>query len=67
MAYVEFYVSQRVFLRKLGRTARPVYGFKYRLCSPQEFGGLSGQIMKSYRTAKLSLTADEARYASEMQ
>lgn len=52
---------------KAGLTARGVYGFKQRLCSLQEFGGLSGQIMKSYRTAKLSLTADEARYASEMQ
>ena len=40
---------------------------KGRLRLSPEFGGLSGQIMKSYRTAKLSLTADEARYASEMQ
>jgi len=40
---------------------------KGRLRLSPEFGGLSGQIMKSYRTAKLTLTADEARYASEMQ
>ena len=40
---------------------------KGRLRLSPEFGGLSGQIMKSYQTAKLSLTADEARYASEMQ
>lgn len=40
---------------------------KGRLRLSPEFGGISGQIMKSYRTAKLSLTADEARYASEMQ
>ena len=40
---------------------------KGRLRLSPEFGGLSGQLMKSYRTAKLTLTADEARYASEMQ
>jgi DNA-binding IclR family transcriptional regulator len=32
-----------------------------------KFGGFSGQIIKSFQTAKLRLTEDEARYASEMQ
>jgi DNA-binding IclR family transcriptional regulator len=38
---------------------------KWRL-SPK-FGGFAGQIIKSFQTAKLRLTEDEARYASEMQ
>ncbi|MDR0387259.1 MAG: hypothetical protein LBH57_04410 [Treponema sp.] len=32
-----------------------------------KFGGFSGQIIKSFQVAKLRLTEDEARYASEMQ
>ena len=31
------------------------------------FGGLAGRIMRSYQEAKLRLTEEEARYASEMQ
>jgi len=31
------------------------------------FGGLAGTIMKCFQAAKLRLTEDEARYASEMQ
>jgi hypothetical protein len=40
-------------------------GGKWRL-SPK-FGGFAGQIIKSFQVAKLRLTEDEARYASEMQ
>jgi len=40
-------------------------GGKWRL-SPK-FGGFAGHIMKSFQTARLRLTEDEARYASEMQ
>ena len=40
-------------------------GDRWRL-SP-EFGGIAGQIMKSYQTAKLKLSEEEARYASAMQ
>mgnify|MGYP002624357076 CR=1 FL=1 len=32
-----------------------------------KFGGISGQIAKSYQKARLSLTEEEARYASAMQ
>ena len=32
-----------------------------------KFGGISGQIAKSYQKARLSLSEDEARYASAMQ
>ena len=32
-----------------------------------DFGGIAGQIMKSFQTAKLKLSEDEARYASAMQ
>jgi DNA-binding IclR family transcriptional regulator len=32
-----------------------------------KFGGFSGQIIKGFQTARLRLTEDEARYASEMQ
>jgi len=32
-----------------------------------EFGGFANSIMKGFREAKLRLTEDEARYASEMQ
>jgi len=38
---------------------------KWRL-SPK-FGGFAGQIIKCFQTAKLRLSEDEARYASEMQ
>jgi DNA-binding IclR family transcriptional regulator len=38
---------------------------KWRL-SPK-FGGFAGQIIKSFQVAKLRLTEDEARYATEMQ
>jgi len=38
---------------------------KWRM-SPK-FGGFAGTIMKCFQTAKLRLTEDEARYASEMQ
>jgi DNA-binding IclR family transcriptional regulator len=33
----------------------------------QKFGGFAGQIIKSFQAARLRLTEDEARYASEMQ
>ena len=32
-----------------------------------KFGGFAGTIIKCFQTAKLRLTEDEARYASEMQ
>ena len=32
-----------------------------------EFGGIAGQIMKSFQAAKLKLSEEEARYASAMQ
>jgi DNA-binding IclR family transcriptional regulator len=38
---------------------------KWRM-SPK-FGGFAGQIIKSFQVAKLRLTEEEARYASEMQ
>jgi DNA-binding IclR family transcriptional regulator len=38
---------------------------KWRM-SPK-FGGLAGQMIKCFQTARLRLTEDEARYASEMQ
>lgn len=38
---------------------------KWRL-SPR-FGGIAGQIMKSFQKARLLLTQEEARYASAMQ
>jgi len=31
------------------------------------FGGIAGQIMKSYQTAKLKLSEEEAQYATAMQ
>ncbi len=31
------------------------------------FGGLAGQIIKSYQKARLQLSEEEAKYASEMQ
>ena len=40
-------------------------GDRWRL-SP-EFGGIANQLMKSYQTAKLKLSEEEARYASAMQ
>lgn len=33
----------------------------------EKFGGVAGQIMKSYQKARLTLTEEEARYASAMQ
>jgi DNA-binding IclR family transcriptional regulator len=38
---------------------------KWRM-SPK-FGGFAGSIIKCFQSAKLRLTEDEARYASEMQ
>jgi len=32
-----------------------------------KFGGFAGTMMKCFQTARLRLTEDEARYASEMQ
>jgi hypothetical protein len=32
-----------------------------------KFGNFAGTIIKCFQTAKLRLTEDEARYASEMQ
>jgi len=32
-----------------------------------EFGGIAGQIMKSYKTARLELSRDEERYITAMQ
>jgi len=40
-------------------------GSRWRL-SPA-FGGIAGRIMRSYQEAKLRLTEEEAKYASEMQ
>ncbi|MDR0585366.1 MAG: hypothetical protein LBG57_13620 [Treponema sp.] len=40
-------------------------GGRWRL-SPA-FGGIAGHIMRSYQEARLRLTEEEARYASEMQ
>jgi DNA-binding IclR family transcriptional regulator len=40
-------------------------GSRWRL-SPA-FGGIAGHIMRSYQEARLRLTEEEARYASEMQ
>jgi len=40
-------------------------GARWRL-SPT-FGGFAGRIMRSYQEARLRLTEEEARYASEMQ
>lgn len=47
-----------------GGAERNAHG-RWRL-SPK-FGGISGQIMKSFQTARLLLTQEEARYASAMQ
>jgi hypothetical protein len=41
------------------------YRGKWRM-SPK-FAGLSGTVMKCFQTARLKLTEEEARYASEMQ
>lgn len=49
---------------KFGMVERNSKG-RWRL-SPR-FGGLAGQIAKSYQKARLSLSEDEARYASAMQ
>jgi DNA-binding IclR family transcriptional regulator len=40
-------------------------GSRWRL-SPA-FGGIAGHIMRSYQEARLRLTEEEAKYASEMQ
>lgn len=40
-------------------------GARWRL-SPA-FGGIAGRIMRSYQEARLRLSEEEARYASEMQ
>jgi DNA-binding IclR family transcriptional regulator len=40
-------------------------GGRWRL-SPA-FGGIAGRIMRSYQEARLRLTEEEAKYASEMQ
>jgi DeoR/GlpR family transcriptional regulator of sugar metabolism len=40
-------------------------GGRWRL-SPA-FGGIAGHIMRSYQEARLRLTEEEAKYASEMQ
>jgi hypothetical protein len=32
-----------------------------------KFGGIAGHIMQSYKEARLRLTEEESRYASEMQ
>lgn len=47
-----------------GMAERNAHG-KWRL-SPK-FGGIAGQIMKSFQTARLLLTQEEARYATAMQ
>lgn len=49
---------------KFGLVDRDTKGW-WRL-SPK-FGGLAGQIAKSYQKAKLLLSEEEARYASAMQ
>lgn len=49
---------------KFGLVDRDTKG-RWRL-SPK-FGGLAGQIAKSYQKAKLLLSEEEARYASAMQ
>jgi predicted DNA-binding transcriptional regulator YafY len=40
-------------------------GGKWRM--PAKFGGFAGTIIKGFQVARLRLTEDEARYASEMQ
>ena len=40
-------------------------GSRWRLSST--FGGIAGRIMRSYQEARLRLTEEEAKYASEMQ
>jgi hypothetical protein len=40
-------------------------GGRWRLSAA--FGGIAGRIMRSYQEAKLRLTEEEAKYASEMQ
>ena len=39
--------------------------FRWRLSV--EFGGIAGQIMKSYKVARLELAKDEERYMTAMQ
>ena len=48
-----------------GWIARSSANGKWRM-SPK-FGSFAGTIIKCFQTAKLRLTEDEARYASEMQ
>ena len=49
---------------KHGWTRRGI-GSRRRL--PPVFGGTAGRVMRPYQEAKLRLTGEEARYASEMQ
>jgi DNA-binding IclR family transcriptional regulator len=52
-------------LEKRGWVEKSLKTGKWRI-SPK-FGGLAGSIIKCFQTAKLRLTEEEARYASEMQ
>jgi DNA-binding IclR family transcriptional regulator len=52
-------------LESYGWAERSQASGKWRM-SPK-FGGLAGTIMKCFLSARLRLTEDEARYASEMQ
>ena len=52
-------------LESYGWIERAKASGKWRM-SPR-FGGMAGTIIKGFQVAKLRLTEDEARYASEMQ
>jgi DNA-binding IclR family transcriptional regulator len=52
-------------LEALGWIEKSKSNGKWRM-SPK-FGGFAGTIIKCFQAAKLRLTEDEARYASEMQ
>jgi DNA-binding IclR family transcriptional regulator len=52
-------------LESLGWIEKTKASGKWRM-SPK-FGGFSGTIMKCFQTARLKLTEEEARYASELQ
>jgi DNA-binding IclR family transcriptional regulator len=52
-------------LESRGWNEKPKAGGKWRMTP--KFGGFAGSIIKCFQTARLRLTEDEARYASEMQ
>lgn len=52
-------------LETYGWVKRSAANGKWRMSA--KFGGFAGTIIKGFKEAKLRLTEDEARYASEMQ